>query len=494
VNADEPSSASGVTRSPAQVPSLAELAVGADRRVDEFRALRDAGLIHRTGTFVPAGIHYPLITQYPPISAAQLLDGWRDPDEGRYVLYLHVPFCKRHCTFCHYPIVTGADEAAQREAVELLGEELRLWRERLGVGRIRARSVLVGGGTPTHLSPAVFRRMHELIDASVDLSGCAQLTYDVHPADLVGEEGSERLRIMRDWGSTRLTLGVQETHEAVLRHMNRPPAFDETRLAMEACRTAGFDDLNVELIFGYPGQTLASWRESLETIVGLGAEEIQFYRLKIRSYGQGEGPVEALHARAPERFTDNETQIRMKQMAIEAVAAHGYHENLTRVFTRRPEHTSAYTTDQCCRLLDTVGVGPSAFCSFRDRFCIAEPDLGRWRESVRAGELPIYAGMVRDRDAQLRWNLVLPLKNSEVYKELYAERTGERVEVVFREALDRLAAWGLVDEDDVQVKLTAKGRFFADEICTQLSHPSHLPHPAEGYADGPLKLLAPTLA
>lgn len=457
-------------------------------RLDDFRALRDAGLIHKTGTFFPAGIHYPPITAYPPMNGKQFLQGWRDPADGQYVFYLHVPFCKRQCTFCHYPIVTGTGDDTQDEVISLLGKEMDLWLNALGLSKIRARSVLLGGGTPTHLSPRLFRKLHDEIAKRVDLGTCAQLTYDVHPSDLVDDAGRERLQIMRDFGSDRLTLGLQEMDEAILKHMNRPPTVVLAAEAMEACRKAGFTDLNIEFIFGYPGQTLEGWYDTVEKGLDLDPEEIQFYRLKIQHYGQGEGPVEALYQRQPGKFTANETQILMKQMAILQVNARGYDENLVRVFTKKPEFTSHYTTDQCCKLQDTVGVGPSAFSSFRDRFCINEPDVGKWSAGVLAGELPVFEGVIRDRDQQLRWNLVLPLKNSEVYKDFYEERTGERAEVVFAREFDELKRWDLLREDETQIRLTTKGKFFADEICQQLGHPEYLPHADDGYADGPLKL------
>ncbi len=466
--------------------NVQELIARAQGRLDEHYQLQSEGLIHRQGTFVPAGIHYPLITQYPPVAAKAFLDGWKDPDDSRYVFYLHVPFCKRQCTFCHYPIVTGKDEDAQADVVDLLGKEMDLWIDRLGVDRIKARSVLVAGGTPTHLAPRLFKRLHEEIARRVDLTTATQVSYDVHPQDLVGEEGREKLKIMRDYGSNRLTLGVQSLDDGILKHMNRGHQVGLVEEAIEACRREGFDDLCIEFIFGYPGQTLENWHETVRRAIALDVEEIQFYRLKITPYGQGVGPVDDLYKKKPERFVTTDEQVLMKQMAILQVNDAGYDENLVRVFTKEPRFTSHYTTDQCCKLQDTIGVGPSAFSSLRDRFCIQEPDLNTWVNQVRAGELPVYRGMVRDRDAQLRWNLLLPLKNSMIYKDFYEERTGERVEVVFRREIDALLAAGLAWEDAQNVSLTRKGKFFADEICASLHHPDYLAHEPDAYTEGPL--------
>src|SRR5688500_12388406 len=136
-----------------------ELIDAAQSRLDEFRQLQAAGLIHRQGTFFPAGIHYPPITMYPPAGEREFLDGWKDPEDGTYTFYLHVPFCKRQCTFCHYPIVTGTTETVQERVVRLLGQEMDIWRSRLGLNKIKARSALIAGGTPTHLSVPLFRKL-----------------------------------------------------------------------------------------------------------------------------------------------------------------------------------------------------------------------------------------------------------------------------------------------------------------------------------------------
>jgi len=460
----------------------------ASGRVDDLNRLRDLGLIPMSGRFFPAGIHYPPITMYPDAEPEEFLASYRPPATDEFVLYVHIPYCARRCVFCHYPVVTGRSEDEMVEYVNLLGRELELWKQQMGVDRIKVRSLLIAGGTPSFLSPRTFRHFHDVFDKNVDMSPCSQVTYDVHPEDLLGADGRDRIQMMRDFGSDRITMGLQSLDDDVLKAMNRGHTVKEAYQAIDALHAGGIEDVCIEFIFGYPDVPYDLWMETIRRGIATDVQEIQLYRLKIEAYGDSPGPVERLWQHHPERFPSANESIIQKQAAIELLASHGYHENLTRVFTKKPASISHYATDQCCQLLDCIGIGQSAFSSLHDRFSINTPDLGEWFDRVKSGRLPLNRGLVRTLDDDLRWHIELPLKNSFVSKALYKLRTGHDVAQVFRSHLDALSEHGLLIEDEDRIQLTPLGRFFADEVCTQFHHPDHLPWQTEQYADGPLFL------
>ena len=101
--------------------------------------------------------------------------------------------------------------------------------------------------------------------------------------------------------------------------------------------------------------------------------------------------------------------------------------------------------------------------------------------------MPLNRGLKRDRDQQLRWAIVLPIKNRDVYKSTFTAATsGESIENVFRPKIERLKAYGLLREDEVSLGLTQLGAFFADEVAQQFHSDDYIPYPREEYADGPL--------
>jgi oxygen-independent coproporphyrinogen-3 oxidase len=461
--------------------------IGASRVADLHR-LQALGLIPSTGQFFPAGIHYPPITMYPDSTPESFLADYSPPEDDGFVIYVHSPYCARRCVFCHYPIVTGRSDEEMLNYVNLLGRELKLWREQLGVTQLKARSVLIAGGTPSFLSPSTFRHFHQVFADNVDMSGCSQVTYDVHPEDLLGEAGRDRIKMMADFGSDRVTMGLQSLDDDTLKAMNRGHTAKQALQAIDALHTGGIDDVCIEFIYGYPDQSFESWTDTINKAIATGVQEIQLYRLKIEAYGDSPGPIERLWALHPERFPSAEESISQKAAAAALLNHHGYHENLTRVFTKKPSSISHYATDQCCQLLDCIGIGQSAFSSFRDRFSINTPDLEEWFARVSAGKLPLTRGLVRDLDQNTRWHMELPLKNSFVSKPVFEARTGYDAGQIFRRQLDALSEHGLLTHDSERIQLTALGRFFADDVCAQFHHPDFLPWPIADYAPGPLRL------
>jgi len=105
---------------------------------------------------------------------------------------------------------------------------------------------------------------------------------------------------------------------------------------------------------------------------------------------------------------------------------------------------------------------------------------------IDQGKLPLNRGVIRTKEEQARWALILPLKNREVYKKFYKQQVGETLNGVLRTKIDRLKKFDLLYEDDEMLKLTTLGRFFADEICQQFHDPDHIPFPEESYASGEL--------
>jgi oxygen-independent coproporphyrinogen-3 oxidase len=462
-----------------------ELFDRAQERVRDLHDLQASGLVPLDGDFFPS-VHYPPITMYDQIGPGELLEGYDNPFGNKYSIYLHIPYCEHRCEFCHYPVGLNASELRKSQYLDMLFREMDHWLAALGHDRFRARSVLIAGGTPTSLSPALFARMHRDFAARVDLGPCTQLAYDVHPGDLLGATGRERLRIMRDYGSTRLTIGAQSFDDDILQRMNRGHSADDVQRAIDACHEAGFEDVCIEFIYGYPGQSFDSWMATLHRAIASGAEEIQLYRLKVVPYGDFDGVINKRRRLADEEFLPVDLQLSMKQASILALNQAGFEETLTRVFSRNPRQYSHYASDQCCKLHDQLGFGLSTFSSLRDRFCITPQRFSEYYELVERGQVPINRGLVRSADEDQRWHVILPLKNWKIHKRYFQLRTGREINDLYPRRIALLREHGLLYEDDKIIELTPKGRFFADEICALFYTEGYVPFPRENYADGPL--------
>ncbi len=458
----------------------------AEGRFEQYEALQQKGFLCLENDFLPA-VHYPAITMYPPSGPDQVLDDtYRPPEDGRFVIYVHLPFCIKCCTFCHYPNIYGEAPDDKDRYLDALEIEMDLWRERLDLEKIPCRSILIGGGTPTHLSPKQLERFLEAFTGRFDLSTNRQFNYDVDPQTLLGDEGRERLDIMQSYGVDRLTIGVQALDDEILKRMNRHHSVAENYEAVEVCKERGFQ-LDIEFIFGYPGQTLELWHEELHRACKMGTEEIQFYRLKIIPYGDRVGTITRKVARHDEELVPARETMMMKSLAASVLADYGYRENLLRrVFSTEKRYYSRYAYDQCCNLVDTIGVGLTAFSSLNDRFGLNTQNFDEYYRFIENRQIPINRGLIRDSDQQLRWNVILPLKNHFLRKADFRRNTGVDFESVFEEKVSTLKAAGLIEETPDRVELTPLGKFFADEVAHQFYHPDFMPFPRDSYVPGEL--------
>jgi oxygen-independent coproporphyrinogen III oxidase len=461
-----------------------EILKKADLRVEELRRLQSLGLICHDGEFVPS-VHYPPITKYPEMTEEKLFETYKMPKDELLDIYVHLPFCERRCTFCHYPGMLGDQIEEKNRYLDALEKEMDIYLKRLGISKIKARSILIGGGTPTFLSTEQLTRFLEFFTKRVDLSHCTQFNYDVDPGTLVGEEGLERLRIMKSYGVDRLTIGVQSLNDKILKIMNRPHNAKTAVESIHNSKELGFI-VNIEFIFGHPGQTMQNWIEVMEQAVSLPVDEIQMYRLKVLAYGDLQGHILKVRESDANAVPDFEETMKMKQVAIEILREHGFNENLRRVYSKEKSIFSHYAYNQCVRLYDQVGFGVTAFSSFRDRFALNTQFFDEYYKAISEGRLPLNRGYIRDEEAQTRWAIILPLKNRAVRKGYFNKVTGRSIDHVFRKKIERLKQYGLLEETPDSLTLTDLGSFVADEVVEQFNANEFMPFESDAFMDGPL--------
>lgn len=458
----------------------------AEKRVYDFHEMQSLGIHTKTGEFVPAGVHYPPITKYPEIEYDEMFKGYKMPDDGMLDLYVHIPFCTTRCIFCHYPSHYNSSDSEKDIYLDAMEKEMDIYLNKLGIDKIKLRVALIGGGTPTDLTPKQLDRFLRMLTSRCDMSKVRQFNYDLSPSSIIGDIGIERLKILKDYGVDRLTIGIQTMNDDIMRAMNRSHNKKEAIESVKNSMEMGFKT-NIEFIYGYPGQTLESWYEELKQIVKLDTPEIQFYRLKVDAYGDQQGTIKNYKKLHPKECPSPEDTIRMKQMVFDYLKEFGYSENLRRVFTKKKSDISLYAFNQCCMLRDQIAFGITGFSSLRDRFVLNTPNFSEYYNRIKEGKLPFNRGYIRNAEAQQRWAFILPLKNYFVRKKHYKDVTGIDIEdTIIYPIIEKLKEKELIIEDDKTVKLTEKGGFFADEIVGLFYDAKFIPVEMENYNRGPL--------
>ncbi|WP_433207910.1 STM4012 family radical SAM protein [Dactylosporangium sp. CS-047395] len=266
---------------------------------------------------------YPHKTAYRPLDPRpRLADVWRGEDTTSLFLYVHVPFCEMRCGFCN--LFTRANPPHEQVSAYLaqLARQARRVAEAIpGAGYARAA---IGGGTPTYLTAAELTGLFDLLERTTGL-GRVPLSVETSPATAT----PDRLAVLAERGATRVSIGVQSFLDAEAHAAGRPQRRAEVERALDTIRAAGPGDLNIDLIYGIPGQTRATWDESLDTALRWNPEELYLYPLYVR-------PLTGLGRRGsdgPDPAWDAQ-RLALYRHAVQRLADAGYEQLSMRQFRR----------------------------------------------------------------------------------------------------------------------------------------------------------------
>lgn len=223
--------------------------------------------------------------------------------------YVHIPFCSAVCPYCDFAVVAGQDELAERyvDAVVREVEMSAEWRP--------LDAIYVGGGTPSHVSPALLARLVEALDAKHGIEKEAEISLEANPEDFAPDVAAELFAI----GFNRVSFGAQSLDGAVLAALGRRHRPDEVVSAVARARTAGLENISLDLIYGTPGETGSSWQATLESVGAMAPEHVSCYALTVET---GTPLGRAVRDGAPS--PDPDVQADRFEVASETLAAFGF--------------------------------------------------------------------------------------------------------------------------------------------------------------------------
>ncbi|MET7902400.1 radical SAM family heme chaperone HemW [Streptomyces sp. NPDC005355] len=286
---------------------------------------------------------------------ASALDGAADRPLG---FYLHVPYCATRCGYCDFNTYTASELrgsggvlASRDNYAELVVEEIRLARKVLGDDRRPVETVFVGGGTPTLLAAGDLGRMLGAIREEFGLAEGAEVTAEANPESV----DPRYLAELREAGFNRVSFGMQSARQHVLRVLDRTHTPGRPEACVAEARAAGFDHVNLDLIYGTPGESDADWRASLEAALGAGPDHVSAYALIVE-----EGTQLARRIRRGEvPMTDDDVHADRYLIAEEMLSAAGFEwyevSNWATSAQGRCRHNELYW-----RGADWWGAGPGA--------------------------------------------------------------------------------------------------------------------------------------
>jgi oxygen-independent coproporphyrinogen-3 oxidase len=387
-----------------------------------------------------------------------------------YSLYLHIPFCVHRCAYCDFNTYAG-QEALLPAYAEALIREIRFVAAR-SEGRVsRVHTVFFGGGTPTLMPPDSLAAVLETIRACFPLDADAEISLEANP----GTVSAEGLSKLREAGFNRVSFGMQSAHPEDLRLLERIHDFFDVIESVKWARQAGFENINLDLMYGLPEQPLARWQDSLRRAVSLNVEHLSLYALTLE-HGT---PFGRWAARGLLPLPDSDAAAEMYEWADGFLAEQGYVQY--EISNWAKGDADALTPRFACRhnlqywrLLPYLGFGAGAHgCAADTRYSnvlrIATYLRRMGAEKARA-DFPLSPAAVsrhaRTREEAMKEMLMLGLRLTRegVSSEGFRARFDAALEEVFGAEIEEGISLGLLEWQKGRIRLTSRARLVGNQV------------------------------
>lgn len=365
-------------------------------------------------------------------------------------IYVHLPFCPYICPYCDFAKWPHKASAARRY-MDALHREIDAEPAQDG-----AHTVFLGGGTPNTYAPEEIAGLLARIEAKFPAASPRETTVEVNP-ELVS---APALKTYAAAGVTRVSIGVQSFVESEIRTLGRRHDADQVRSAVAAARAAGIGSVSVDLMFGVPGQTRESWRETLDKTIALGPDHVSAYGLTV----EDGTPYARWQEREPAAFADQDLEGDLYELAIDTLEQAGFEHYEISNFAL-PGHRCAHNANYWANG-EYIGFGVGA-SSYRNGVRSTHTrDLETYVAAAQRG-LKIPDQSERLEGARRAGEAVmLALRTAQGLSfAAFKERYGLNFLEYYAAIVDRHRAAGLLEVDAAGARLTRRGQFVANDIC-----------------------------
>ena len=359
-------------------------------------------------------------------------------------LYVHIPFCRTKCPYCDFYSVS--DDSLISHYLAALNTEARLYRDQFP----SFDSLYLGGGTPSLLTSARLAALIKNLRRTFTLAPDTEITLEANLDDVT----PEKLRLWRELGINRLSLGVQSFDEAELRFLKRRHTARRTFKALELIRAAGFHNLGLDLIYGLPGQSLDDWRHTLKTALSFAPEHLSCYQLTVA----GHTPLGRMVAEGLVQLPDEETQRQFFLLTAQFLTAPGYLHYEVANFARGEQYRCRHNLKYWTRT-PYLGLGPAAHSFQAGRRWWNVASVEKYCAALNAGEAPVAEAETLTPTQILLETLLLGFRTRDGVS-LATIQALPRADAI----LGRLEQAGLVRVDHDRVMATASGLVVADAL------------------------------
>ena len=365
-------------------------------------------------------------------------------------LYVHVPFCVSKCAYCDFTSYAGREADIPRYVDAVIREITRRGAE---TGHPKADTIFLGGGTPSLLDEFQVTRILDALVVAFPMEEGAEITCECNPGTLT----TPFAQALRKARVNRLSMGAQARQTRLLRLIGRIHNWEKVIASVEIAREAGFDDINLDLMFGLPSQTVSDLRETLEAAIALSPTHLSCYSLIVEEGTPICRDITVEKLALPDEEIDRD----MYELARQTLAEHGFHQYEISNFAR--EGYACRHNVGCWTRVPYLGFGCAAHSFFEECRAMNPSEL----DAYLAGEEPKTEQISKEK-ARFE-SMMLGLRMTRGVKdEDFTRMHGMGIREAFGEKLDRPISGGLLEWHEGALRLTRRGMDLENSVLVDL--------------------------
>ena len=387
-------------------------------------------------------------------------------------LYIHIPFCETKCSYCDFNTYAGIENLLT-QYIDSICKEIKLWGSVIPNAHIS--TIFFGGGTPSYIPANLLGQILNTIKNEMDTTNCTEITIESNPNDL---SEIKKLEYYLKIGINRISIGIQSFNDIHLKNIDRRHSSSEGIHAIKNAKSAGFENINIDLMFGLPNQTKHEWIQTLEVVPTIPIQHISMYCLTIEkntpmfhqvNQGVLQMPDQDLAAEMYEIATDFMKQENFRNYEISNWAKNN----------KICEHNLAYWKNQ-----QFIGIGPGAhslLSSYRfsniespkkyNQKLKSNPDFEKTQNNKQTDKdkfltIPTTENYEKqDIKTKMSDTMIMGLRlDSGINLDEFEEKFQIKIEKIFPGKIDKLISENLINKKNNQIKLSDKGKLLGNEV------------------------------
>ncbi len=382
-------------------------------------------------------------------------------------LYVHIPFCRKRCKFCYFRVYTDKNAGDIERYMAALSTEIELVSQQPVMGGRQFRFVYFGGGTPSYISVKQLARLKERLQASISWDKAEEVTFECEPGTLQ----ESKVHALKDFGVTRLSLGIENFNDEILRENGRAHESPEVYRSWEWITAADFANVNIDLIAGMVGETWDNWKINVKKTIELSPESVTIYQMELpfnTVYSQ-----DILGNKIETPVADWPLKRAWVNYAFDELAAAGYTTSSAYTMIKDPTKVSFSYRDNLFGGADLIATGVASFGHISGVHYQNNAEWAGYLGSLENGELPLYRGMKPTPHQLLIREMILLMKRGYLDADYFRQKFGVEILDEWSDVWREYVEEELVTINGDRIDLTRKGLLHADGLLHAFFEPQH---------------------